>query len=90
MFHLLKGKASAVFGTHTHVGTDDLQIDEGTCFVSDVGLSGARDGVIGMDKTAPLKRFLTGLPVPWNCPKMQENFSNGDCEDRRRKMHRRV
>lgn len=69
MFHLLKGKASAVFGTHTHVGTDDLQIDEGTCFVSDVGLSGARDGVIGMDKTAPLKRFLTGLPCALELPK---------------------
>jgi hypothetical protein len=69
MFHLLKGKVSAILGTHTHVGTDDLQIDQGTCFVSDVGLSGCRDGIIGMDKEAPLKRFLTGLPAALEMPK---------------------
>lgn len=69
MFHLLKGKVSAVLGTHTHVGTDDLQVDQGTCFVSDVGLSGCRDGIIGMDKEAPLKRFLTGLPAALEMPK---------------------
>ena len=69
MLHLLKGKVSAILGTHTHVGTDDLQIVEGTCYVSDVGLSGARDGVIGMDKEAPLKRFLTGLPASLEIPK---------------------
>jgi len=69
MLHLLKGKVSAILGTHTHVGTDDLLIDTGTCYVSDVGLSGARDGVIGMDKDAPLKRFLTGLPASLEIPK---------------------
>ncbi|WP_263833250.1 TIGR00282 family metallophosphoesterase [Sulfurospirillum oryzae] len=69
MLHLLKGKVSAILGTHTHVGTDDLQIVEGTCYVSDVGLSGARDGVIGMDKDAPLKRFLTGMPAALEIPK---------------------
>lgn len=69
MFHLLKGNVSAILGTHTHVGTDDLQIDQGTCFVSDVGLSGCRDGIIGMDKEAPLKRFLTGLPAALEMPK---------------------
>lgn len=69
MHMLLKGKVSAILGTHTHVGTDDLQIVDGTCYVSDVGLSGARDGVIGMDKDAPLKRFLTGLPASLEIPK---------------------
>jgi len=69
MHILLKGKVSAILGTHTHVGTDDLQIVDGTCYVSDVGLSGARDGVIGMDKDAPLKRFLTGLPASLEIPK---------------------
>ncbi len=69
MHHLLKGKVSAILGTHTHVGTDDLLIEEGTCYVSDVGLSGCRDGVIGMDKEAPLKRFLTGLPATLEIPK---------------------
>jgi len=69
MHMLLKGKVSAILGTHTHVGTDDLQIVDGTCYVTDVGLSGARDGVIGMDKDAPLKRFLTGLPASLEIPK---------------------
>ncbi|WP_041958198.1 TIGR00282 family metallophosphoesterase [Sulfurospirillum arsenophilum] len=69
MHMLLKGKVSAILGTHTHVGTDDLLIEEGTCYVTDVGLSGARDGVIGMDKDAPLKRFLTGLPASLEIPK---------------------
>ena len=69
MHLLLRGKVSGILGTHTHIGTDDLLIEEGTCYVSDVGLSGCRDGVIGMDKAAPLKRFLTGLPASFEIPK---------------------
>jgi hypothetical protein len=61
LFHMLKGDVSAIFGTHTHVATDDLQVVEGCCYVTDVGLTGCRDGVIGMDKAIPMKRFLTGL-----------------------------
>lgn len=89
MHMLLKGKVSAILGTHTHVGTDDLQVVEGTCYVSDVGLSGARDGVIGMDKEAPLKRFLTGLPasleIPKKCKKILQmiimEIHEGQCVD---------
>lgn len=89
MHMLLKGKVSAILGTHTHVGTDDLQIVEGTCYVTDVGLSGARDGVIGMDKDAPLKRFLTGLPasleIPKKCKKILQmvimELHEGKCVD---------
>ena len=69
LFLLLKGEVSAICGTHTHIGTDDMVIEEGTFFVSDVGLSGCRDGVIGMDEKAPLKRFLTGLPASFDIPK---------------------
>ena len=69
MLHLLKSNVTAILGTHTHVGTDDLMVVDGTCYVSDVGLSGCRDGVIGMDKDAPLKRFLTGLPASLEIPK---------------------
>ena len=61
MMQLLKKKVSAVFGTHTHVGTDDLAIIDGCCYVSDVGLTGCRDGVIGMQKDVPINRFLTGI-----------------------------
>jgi len=71
LLHMLKGKVSAILGTHTHVATDDLQVTEGCCYVTDLGLSGCRDGVIGMDAEVPVKRFLTGLgghfDVPDNC-----------------------
>ena len=71
---LLKGKVSAIVGTHTHVGTDDLVIDHGTMYVTDVGMTGCRDNVIGMDAKAPLKRFLTGLPASFEVPSRCKKF----------------
>lgn len=57
------GRASAVVGTHTHVQTADERIlPSGTAFVTDVGMCGPRDSVIGMDKEIILRRFLTLLP----------------------------
>jgi metallophosphoesterase (TIGR00282 family) len=59
----LDGRASAVVGTHTHVPTADLRVlPGGTAYVTDVGMVGPRDGVIGVDKGAALDRFLTGMP----------------------------
>lgn len=58
---ILKEDVSAIMGTHTHVATDDLQVVEGCCYVTDVGLTGCRDGVIGMDDVIPMRRFLTSL-----------------------------
>ncbi len=58
---MLKEDVSAILGTHTHVATDDLQVVQGCCYVTDVGLTGCRDGVIGMDDAIPMKRFLTSL-----------------------------
>jgi len=69
MMQILKDRISAIFGTHTHVGTDDLAIIDGCCYVSDVGLTGCRDGVIGMDKKVPIKRFLTGIGGHFDVPK---------------------
>lgn len=56
-----RGKFSAIFGTHTHVGTDDLKITNGTIFACDVGLTGSREGVIGMDGDVSVKGFESGL-----------------------------
>jgi len=61
ILQLLKQDISAILGTHTHIGTDDLQINQGCCYVTDVGLTGCRDGVIGMDSDIPMKRVLTSL-----------------------------
>ena len=61
LLHMLKEDVSAILGTHTHVATDDLQVVDGCCYLTDVGLTGCRDGVIGMKADIPVKRFLTGL-----------------------------
>lgn len=59
----LDGRVSAIIGTHTHVPTADERIlPKGTAYVTDAGMTGGHDGVIGMDKEAVLKRFLTGMP----------------------------
>jgi 2',3'-cyclic-nucleotide 2'-phosphodiesterase len=58
------GRASLVVGTHTHVPTGDLRIlPGGTAFVSDVGMTGDYNSVIGMDKEEPLLRFLRRIPA---------------------------
>jgi metallophosphoesterase (TIGR00282 family) len=60
----LDGRASAVIGTHTHVATaDEHVLPGGTAFQTDVGMTGPHNGVIGMDKTAILRRFLDGQPA---------------------------
>ena len=60
----LDGRVSAVIGTHTHVATADKQIlPGGTAFQTDVGMTGPHNGIIGMDKEAPLRRFLDGQPA---------------------------
>ena len=60
----LAGKVSAVIGTHTHVQTADERIlAGGTGYLTDVGMSGSQDAIIGNQKEAALERFLTQLPV---------------------------
>jgi len=68
LMQLLKGKVSGICGTHTHVGTDDLEIENGTFYVTDVGLTGCRDNVIGMDSKIPIQKALTGLGGHFNVP----------------------
>ena len=56
------GRATAVLGTHTHVPTaDERVLPGGTAHISDVGMCGPRDGVLGMDRGIILRRFRTGL-----------------------------
>jgi len=60
----LDGRVTAVVGTHTHVTTaDDRILPNGTAYITDVGMTGPHDGVIGMDRTAIIKKFLDGLPA---------------------------
>ncbi len=60
----LDGRVTAVVGTHTHVATaDERVLPQGTAYITDVGMTGPHDGVIGMDRAAIIKRFLDGLPA---------------------------
>jgi len=60
----LDGRVTACIGTHTHVPTADARVlPGGTAFITDVGMTGARGGVIGADREHALRRFLTQTPV---------------------------
>jgi len=66
----LDGKASVVFGSHTHVQTSDVQIlPGGTGYITDLGMTGPHDGVIGRDVEAVLKRFTTAEKAYMNVAK---------------------
>lgn len=63
MKHFLDGKINIIFGTHTHVQTADEEITEkGTGYITDLGMTGPKNSVIGMDAKASIKRFVTSLP----------------------------
>ena len=64
------GRATAVVGTHTHVQTADQRIlPLGTAYITDVGMTGPYDGILGMERDAVIRRFLTALPVRFEVPK---------------------
>jgi len=89
MMMLLQGQVSGIIGTHTHVGSDDFQISQGTAYLTDIGLSGCRDNVIGMEASVPVEKFLTGMAgrfeVPEKCRKILQiaimNFEAGRCTE---------
>lgn len=63
MGYYLDGKVSAIFGTHTHVQTaDEKVLNAGTGYITDIGMTGPKESVIGMNIEASLKRFVTTLP----------------------------
>lgn len=73
MGHFLDGKVTAIYGTHTHVQTADEKImPNGTAYITDIGMTGPRESVIGMDIQASIKRFETTLPERYK-------IATGDC-----------
>ncbi len=73
MGRFLDGKITALFGTHTHVQTADEQIlPNGTAYITDLGMTGPKESVIGMNIQASLKRFETTLPEKYK-------LAEGDC-----------
>lgn len=66
--HYLKEKANLVYGTHTHVQTADEKIfDTGMAYITDIGMTGPKNSIIGMDENVALKRFLTQIPERYKC-----------------------
>lgn len=74
--HYLDGRVSAVIGTHTHIPTADPRIlDEGTAYITDAGMVGPRDSVIGLRKDTIIRQFLTQLPVKHDVAESECVFS---------------
>ena len=66
----LDGRVTAVVGTHTHVQTaDETILPGGTAYISDLGMTGPYDSIIGIEKDLALRKFLTGLPVRFSTAK---------------------
>jgi metallophosphoesterase (TIGR00282 family) len=86
MGHYCDGRASLVVGTHTHVPTADAQVlPGGTGYLSDAGMCGDYNSVIGMDKAEPMRRFITGMPKARFTPAAGEATLSGifvETEDR--------
>jgi len=73
---LLDGTVSAVAGTHTHVQTADERIlPGGTAFMTDVGMTGPRDSVIGIKRDIAIRRFLTQIPIRFEVAKGEAQFN---------------
>ncbi|UCC96034.1 MAG: YmdB family metallophosphoesterase, partial [Candidatus Omnitrophota bacterium] len=67
MGYFLAGKVSAVIGTHTHIPTADARIiDNYTAYITDVGMTGSFDSVLGREKHQIIERFITNMPVRFN------------------------
>lgn len=74
--HFLDGRVTAVIGTHTHVQTADEKILKGgTAYITDAGMVGSGDSVIGVEKADVIKKFLTALPVKFQVAKDEVVFN---------------
>lgn len=72
----MNGRVSAVVGTHTHIPTADERIlSRGTAYITDVGMTGAYDSIIGMDIDSSMKRFITGMKTPFQVAKKNARLS---------------
>ena len=76
MKYFIDGKATVLFGTHTHVQTADENItNKGMGYITDLGMTGPKESVIGMEKEASIKRFLTSLPEKYKVAEGESIFN---------------
>ena len=71
------GRVDAVIGTHTHVQTADEEVYKNTCYITDIGMNGPYDSVIGDDIETILRRFKTGVYEKSNVAKSEYYRING-------------
>jgi metallophosphoesterase (TIGR00282 family) len=72
----LDGRVTAVLGTHTHVPTaDETLLPQGTAYLTDLGMTGPYESIIGMDRQAVIQRFLNQMPVRFEVAKGDVRFS---------------
>ena len=78
MGYYLDGKLTCLFGTHTHVATaDETILEKGTAYITDIGMTGPKKSVIGMEVDASIKRFVTTLPEKYKVSDDKEVILNG-------------
>lgn len=78
MGYFLDGKITCLYGTHTHVATADEKIlENGTAYITDVGMCGPEKSVIGMDTDISIKRFVTTLPERYKVSEDKKIICNG-------------
>lgn len=78
MSYFLDGKVTCLYGTHTHVQTADEKIlENGTAYITDVGMTGPKKSVIGMEVGASIKRFVTTLPEKYRVSSDKNTICNG-------------
>ena len=78
MGYVFDGQISALLGTHTHVQTRDARIlEKGTAFISDAGMCGALDGVIGWDKETVINKMIFGSSKPFQVATSGKKMFNG-------------
>ncbi len=74
MSYYLDGRVNVIYGTHTHTQTaDEMVLPKGTGYITDIGMTGPKKSVIGMDVDASLKRFVTSLPERYK-------IASGECK----------
>ena len=78
MGYFLDGKVTCLYGTHTHVATADEEIlENGTAYITDIGMTGPKKSIIGMNVEASIKRFLTSLPERYKVSEDTNVILNG-------------
>lgn len=78
MGYFLDGKVTCLYGTHTHVQTaDETILENGTAYITDIGMTGPKKSVIGMDVATSIKRFVTTLPERYKISSDKRTIFNG-------------